>query len=169
MTAFQTNDAGYVLAGFTRTFGEGDWDVYVVKTNSEGDALWMRTYGTTAAEIGYDIVHTDDNCYFITGTSYGSGHTEGDLLIVKLDICDDCCGFWTAGFTGNTDCSPDGKRNLADITRLIDRVYISKVELCCEEDGNTDTDPLGNLNLSDITLLIDHVYITRDELPACRY
>jgi len=78
-----------------------------------------------------------------------------------------CCGEFTGGQTGNTDCSDDGKRNLADITRLIDRVYISKVELCCEENGNVDGDIDDKLNLADITSLIDHVYISKAETAAC--
>ncbi len=79
----------------------------------------------------------------------------------------DCCGQFTLGYPGNTDCTADGKRNLADITRLIDRVYINKVALCCEANGNVDTDLEGKLNLSDITLLIDHVYISKDETAPC--
>ena len=78
-----------------------------------------------------------------------------------------CCGQYTSGMTGNADCDDQGKRNLADITRLIDRVYISKVELCCEENGNVDGDLDGKLNLADITSLIDHVYISKQETAAC--
>ena len=83
------------------------------------------------------------------------------------DVCDGCCGEFRSGMTGNTDCSTDGNANLSDITRLIDRVYISKVELCCEENGNTDGDLEGRINLSDITALIDHVYISKGETAAC--
>ena len=85
---------------------------------------------------------------------------------MHLSTCG-CCGEFTSGFTGNTDCDVDGKRNLADITRLIDRVYISKVELCCEENGNIDGDLEDKLNLADITALIDHVYISKIETVAC--
>lgn len=77
------------------------------------------------------------------------------------------CGAYTEGYTGNTDCSIDGKRNLADITRLIDHVYISKAHLCWRENGNTDGDPEAKVNLADITRLIDHVYISKAETAAC--
>jgi hypothetical protein len=78
-----------------------------------------------------------------------------------------CCGQFTGGQTGNTNCDPDGKRNLADITKLIDRVYISKALLCCEANGNVDGDVDAKLNLADITKLIDHVYISKVETAAC--
>lgn len=78
-----------------------------------------------------------------------------------------CCGLFTEGLTGNTDCDELGRRNLADITKLIDYVYISKEELCCEGNGNVDGDEFGKINLADITRLIDHVYISKAETAVC--
>jgi hypothetical protein len=77
-----------------------------------------------------------------------------------------CCGMYNDGFTGNANCDAQGDVNLADITRLIDRVYISKLSLCCEENGDTNGDGQGP-NLSDITRLIDHVYISKQPTAAC--
>ena len=78
-----------------------------------------------------------------------------------------CCGKYTSGFTGNVDCDDEGKRNLSDITRMIDYVYISKAELCCEENGNVDGDLDSKVNLADITKLIDHVYISKVDTSPC--
>lgn len=92
------------------------------------------------------------------------------LAVVSLPtsiIADGCCGTYTFSYTGNTDCGDDGKRNLVDITLLIDRVYISKTSLCCEENGNTNGDIEGKINLADITRLIDHVYITKAQTAIC--
>ncbi len=72
------------------------------------------------------------------------------------------------GLTGNVDCSLDGYRDLADITRMIDRVYISKAPLCCEQNGNVNGDPENMVDLSDITRLIDFIYITKIELVFCQ-
>jgi hypothetical protein len=80
-----------------------------------------------------------------------------------------CCGIYTGGQTGNTNCDTEGKRNLADITQLISRVYLTpEVPLCCEENGNTNGDPAGTLNLADITKLIDYVYISHAETAPCQ-
>ena len=78
------------------------------------------------------------------------------------------CGLYTDGYTGNTNCGTDGKRNLADITRLIDRVYLSKSPLCDEDEGNTNGDLDYKINLADITRLIDHVYLSKTESAACQ-
>ena len=78
-----------------------------------------------------------------------------------------CCGAYTGGYTGNTDCDVQGKENLADITMLIDRVYLSKTPLCCEPNGNVDGDAANALNLADITVLIDHVYLSKKPTALC--
>jgi hypothetical protein len=101
-----------------------------------------------------------------------------DTALVKIPVSADpgtiivgtpsCCGLYASGYTGNTDCDTSGKRNLADITRLIDRVYISKQPLCCEENGNVDGDVDGKLNLADITRLIDHVYLSKQVTSICQ-
>jgi hypothetical protein len=57
--------------------------------------------------------------------------------------------------------------NLADITKLIDRVYLSKNPLCCEENGNVDGDNDAKMNLADITKLIDHIYLSKQPTAAC--
>ncbi len=86
-----------------------------------------------------------------------------------------CCGkfsdgTWLTGYTGNTNCSDDGKRTLSDITKLIDNVYISKEPLCCYASGNTNgswDDGECKITLSDITKLIDAVYISKEPTEAC--
>ncbi len=87
-----------------------------------------------------------------------------ELIRVLLGL-EPCCGLYTTGFTGNIDCDIDGKRNLEDVTRLIDRVYITKERLCCEENGDINGDE--SLNLADITELVDHIWISKDETAAC--
>ena len=78
-----------------------------------------------------------------------------------------CCGKYTGGITGNADCDTDGKINLPDITALIDRVYITMENLCCEENGNVDGDAQGKINLTDITRLISYVYLSGTPMASC--
>jgi hypothetical protein len=85
MTVFQLQDGGYILTGFTQSYGAGDWDAYVVKTGSKGDTLWTSTHGTPAPDFGYDIIQSRKGDYFVTGWSHGLGHPEGDLLLIKTN------------------------------------------------------------------------------------
>jgi hypothetical protein len=98
------------------------------------------------------------------GAVTGEGWYVDDVSVTSQG----CCGTYTAGYTGNTDCDTEGKINLGDITALIDRVYISKTPLCCEENGNVDGDAEGKVNLADITGLIDHVYISHVQTALCQ-
>jgi len=84
MTVFQTQDDGYNLTGFTQSYGEGDWDAYVIKIGEKGDSLWTRSCGTPAPDFGYDIIQSRKGDYFVTGWSHGFGHPDGDLLFIKL-------------------------------------------------------------------------------------
>lgn len=83
------------------------------------------------------------------------------------DACIDCCGIFTDGFSGNTNCDSEGKLNLSDITTLIGVVYLSSPNLCCQENGNTNGDIDGKVNLADIVRLIDNVYLSHNETSRC--
>ncbi|MFH1012054.1 MAG: hypothetical protein V1784_12580, partial [bacterium] len=74
----QTADGGYIVAGDTWSFGAGRLDLYLVKTNSQGDTLWMNTYGGTDRDYGYSVQQTADGGYVAAGStvSFGSGDAD---------------------------------------------------------------------------------------------
>ena len=76
-----------------------------------------------------------------------------------------CCGLYRFLFTGNTNCDIAGTLNLVDVTRMIDRIYLSKKLLCCEANGDVNCD--GRLNLTDITCLIGHIYHVGEGCDFC--
>ncbi len=71
----QTADGGYVVTGETNSFGAGNWDVYLIKTNASGDTLWTRTYGGPGDDEGESIQQTRDGGYILAGhsNSFGMG------------------------------------------------------------------------------------------------
>lgn len=85
----QTSDGGYIVVGYTASFGYMS-DVYLIKTDSEGDLVWQKPIGGTEAEEGRSIQETPDGGYIIIGytCSYGTGggvDTCGDVWLVKSD------------------------------------------------------------------------------------
>ena len=81
-SAVQTLDDGYILAGYTKSFGAGFSDFWLVKTDTNGDSLWSRTYGGIYYDECRSIKQTSDNGYILAGytDSYGSGWTDGWLI-----------------------------------------------------------------------------------------
>ena len=81
----QTSDGGYIVAGKTRSFGAGEDDVYLVKTDSVGDTIWMRTCGGSDRDYGRSVAQTSDGGYIVAGYRYFFGTDSYDAYLVKTD------------------------------------------------------------------------------------
>ncbi len=76
---------GYIFVGYTMSYSTGE-DVYVVRTNENGDTLWVRTYGHDIGnDRGVEIIEINPNRYLIVGytTSWGQGYE--DMLAIMID------------------------------------------------------------------------------------
>ena len=81
----QTQDRGYIIVGYTQSFGQGGTDIYLIKTDSEGDTTWTRTYGGKGDEFGWDIRITKDNGFIISAQTNSLGNGEIDAYLIKVD------------------------------------------------------------------------------------
>ncbi|NIO19798.1 MAG: hypothetical protein GTN76_03420, partial [Candidatus Aenigmarchaeota archaeon] len=97
----QTSDGGYIVAGYTESFGEGLWDIWVLKLSFAGDIEWQRTYGGLQNEEAYSIQETSDGGYIVAGytDSFGEGNT--DIWVLKLTPEGDI--EWQRTFGGSGD------------------------------------------------------------------
>lgn len=78
----QTSDGGFIIIGNTDTYvAGGAWDMYLVKTTSDGTLQWSKTFGGTAVEEGRSVQETNDGGFIITGYTTSLG--AGDVYLVK--------------------------------------------------------------------------------------
>ena len=81
----ETSDGGYIIAGYTMSFGSGQRDVYLVKTDSQGRETWSTTFGGSQADGGFSVQETSDGGYIIAGSTMSFGLGSSDVYLVKTD------------------------------------------------------------------------------------
>jgi hypothetical protein len=94
----ETADNGYILAGNTFNLGAGYMDYYLIKTDSDGDSIWTRTYGGESSEFCYSIKQTADEGFIMAGYGSSFGHGSLDCYLVRTNLDGDT--LWTRSFGG---------------------------------------------------------------------
>jgi hypothetical protein len=79
-----TSDSGYCLVGSTKSFGEGNADCWLLKTDSQGDVQWNQTYGGAGDDWAYSLIQTSDGGYAIAGGTESFG-VEVDFWLIKTN------------------------------------------------------------------------------------
>ena len=82
----QTADGGYIIAGYTNSYGAGNSDVYLIKTDTEGNQQWYRTFGGSLQDYGYSVRQTSDGGYIIAGEIYSLPTGGPNVLLIKTDV-----------------------------------------------------------------------------------
>jgi len=75
----ETSDSEYVAVGWTRSFGVGNSDVYLLKLDANGDTMWTKTYGGPLDDEGRSVQETSDGGFII------AGNTGSNVYLVKTD------------------------------------------------------------------------------------
>jgi hypothetical protein len=83
----QTNDGGYIIAGSTVSFGVGSEDVWLVKTDPQGEEEWRYSCGGSGTDNAQAVGQTADGGYILAGltSSYGAGGNDLWLIRVAVD------------------------------------------------------------------------------------
>ncbi len=82
-----TPDKGLWVIGSTNSYGSGNYDVYVIKVDSNNEMLWSKTFDWGKNEYGLSAVVTQDNGLAVTGYSNDSKFSDSgwDCFVLKLD------------------------------------------------------------------------------------
>ncbi|NOR47790.1 MAG: PKD domain-containing protein, partial [Methanosarcinaceae archaeon] len=132
---------GYIIAGQTDSYGAGDSDFWLVKTDTKGEEQWNNTYGGYYGDGAYSLQQTHDYGYIIAGMTNSFGASHNDFLLVKTDSNGTEQWYRTFGgvgleFNPFVRLSPDGGYILGGKTFSFDDYWLIKTD----KDGNVQWD-----------------------------
>jgi hypothetical protein len=84
----KTADGGYIIIGRTLSYGVGSYDIWLIKTDSDGTMSWDKTFGGKYLDWSYSVKQTNDGGYIMTGIKdYNSNEysNSGDIWLIKTD------------------------------------------------------------------------------------
>jgi hypothetical protein len=88
-----TSDHGYVVAGYSSSFGAAYYDFLVARVDAGGDSLWQRLYYRLGYEYARSVRETPDGGYIVAGETNWGTHGGNDVYLIKLDARGDT--LWT--------------------------------------------------------------------------
>jgi len=80
----QTSDRGYIVAGYTVSYGAGSADVWILKLDSYGNLKWNKTFGGSDLDWANSVQQTSDGGYIVAGWTESYGTDFGDVWVLKL-------------------------------------------------------------------------------------
>ncbi|MGD0954718.1 MAG: hypothetical protein ABR985_20425 [Methanotrichaceae archaeon] len=81
----QTTDGGYIVTGYTKSYGAGGKDLWLIKTDSVGNKQWDKTFGGPKDDVGMSVVQTRDGGYIVAGRTASFGSGGDDIWLLKVD------------------------------------------------------------------------------------
>ena len=143
----QTSDGGYIIAGTTTSYGAGSFDFLLVKTDSNGNELWNKTFGTPNYDWANSVQQTSDGGYIIAGTTKSYGAGDNDFWLVKTDsngneLWNNTLGSDRRDQANSVQQTSDGGYIIAGLTEilgsvgLIPRFWLVKTDLEGNEQWN---------------------------------
>ncbi len=96
-----TSDGGFIMAGYTTSYGSGGYDSWLVKTDADGAYQWDATFGGAGLDLGYTATQLSDGGYALVGYTASSGAGGYDIHLVRTDDSGEL--IWEEFYGGSQD------------------------------------------------------------------
>jgi predicted secreted protein len=80
----KTSDNGFVVAGWTNSFGAGGNDAWVLRLDNTGSVIWQKAYGGKGDDVAFSVGQTSDGSFIVAGSTNSSGAGGRDAWLFKL-------------------------------------------------------------------------------------
>ena len=97
----ETFDGGFIISGFTRSYGYGKEDMWIIKTDALGLIDWNVNYGGAQNDRGAQILQTSEGGYILIGEKHNDEFSNSDLWLLKLNSLGEIS--WEETFGSNGD------------------------------------------------------------------
>jgi hypothetical protein len=94
----ETYDKGFIIGGYTNNTANGDYDMYLVKTDSFGWIEWEKKYGGQDWDFLYSLAIAPDSGFILCGETYSFGNVSSDVYVIRTDKNGDT--LWTKSYGG---------------------------------------------------------------------
>jgi hypothetical protein len=102
----ETPDGGFLLAGLSDSFKKRDiYDIYLVRTDSEGNSLWTRAIGGKRSDQAACVIDSKDNGFIVAGTTSSFGVKNNNIIMIKVDGRGNTLWMKTYGGPDDDSCS----------------------------------------------------------------
>ena len=115
----ETEDGGYIVAGYTQSMGSGRKDLWLIKTDGQGSRIWDKTFGGREDDVGMSVLPSRDGGYIVAGRTGTFGKGGDDVWLLKTDSRGE--ELWNATFGGKQDDAGFQVVELADGYALVGR------------------------------------------------
>ena len=84
-SVIQTSDGGFLAAGYTESYGAGEEDFWLIKTDSRGNKIWDKTFGGSKLDYCNSVIQTADGGFLAAGYTESYGAVLRDFWLIKTD------------------------------------------------------------------------------------
>ncbi len=90
------NNSLILVGGITDE--DGDMNVFLTKTDLEGNQIWQKDFGGPLNEQGQDVIELESGEFMVVGTTQSFGAGSADMYVIKTDA--DGNEIWSRTFGG---------------------------------------------------------------------